>query len=342
MALLWIEGFEGFGTVTNDSPKPLGAMARKYINISNEVQMNIEDGRIGGYCIELPNGSIFGTPILTVNNTLTCGCGFRNGGGTDYTLIAFFDGGSNKGINIRWESGTGEIDIWLNNSLIATSSGLGLVADTWYYAEMKVVTDQSSGSYKVDIGGIEVFTDSGIDTQPGSNPYMDRINFFGANSEPRWDDIYICDGTGSTNNDILGNVKVVAISPDGDDTANWGTSTPSANHYENVDENPADDDTSYVEDGTPNVTDLYDYEPCPSLGTIFGLQINTHVRETDATSFDMITPIESNGTQDDDAGQAVGGTGYNTLVRVSEEDPDTGNAWTQSTISAAKFGVKVV
>jgi hypothetical protein len=108
-----------------------------------------------------------------------------------------------------------------------------------------------------------------------------------------------------------------------------------------VNENPCDEDTSYVEESTASVTDLYDYDALPTLGDIYGLQINTVCRETDATTFSLITPIESGGTQYDDLAQIVGTTDWLTVIRLAEEDPDTSTAWTASGVNASKFGVKV-
>lgn len=340
MTLLWVEGFEGFGTSTGSAPSPAGVVAGKYPTIGNESSMDVEDGRINGYSIEMPTNSYFGTPTLTTDDTLIAGVGFRTSGGSDYTIIAFFDG-STKNVSVRYKASSSELDIWLDNTLYEVSSGLNLSNDTWYYLEMKVKTHQTTGTYDVLLGGVSVFSDTGIDTQTGSNSWSDNVRFFGAGGTQRWDDIYICDATGSLNNDFLGNSKVVAVFPDGDDTANWGTSTPNASHYANVDENPEDGDTSYVEESTTNLTDLYDYEALPALGDVYGLQINTTCRESDASTFTLITPIESNGTQDDDAGTVIGTTSYVNRYRVSETDPDTANAWTDTAINAAKFGVKV-
>jgi hypothetical protein len=187
-----------------------------------------------------------------------------------------------------------------------------------------------------------VLSASGVDTKEGSNNYHTTFQIGkSGSSTPQFDDLYCLDSSGSDNNDFLGNCKVVRIDPDGDDTANWATSTPSGNHFENVDETILDDDTSYVEETTANVTDLYDYNSVPSLGTIYGLQVNTECRETDASTFSLITPIESGGSQYDDSPQVVGTSSYTTMRRITDLDPDTGNLWTESGINAAKFGVKV-
>jgi hypothetical protein len=156
-----------------------------------------------------------------------------------------------------------------------------------------------------------------------------------------YDDLYVCDGSGSINNDFLGDCKVIRIDPDGDDTANWSTSTPSANHYENISEVSGDEDTSYIEETASSTLDLFDYESVASLGTIYGVQICTQCRETDATTHTLVTPIESGGNQYDDSAQAVGTPSYITVVRVAGTDPDTSSLWTMSGLNAAKFGAKV-
>ena len=52
------------------------------------------------------------------------------------------------------------------------------------------------------------------------------------------------------NNNFLGNNKIVAMLPaSAGDSSDW-TPTGSANHYATVNENPPDDDTTYVQDST--------------------------------------------------------------------------------------------
>jgi hypothetical protein len=340
MALLWIEGFEGYGTATNSAPQPVGVIGRKYPYTAFEQNMDLEVGRLGGYCLELPGASAMGTPSLTTDDTLIVGFAFRVDGSSNLTLMALWDGAS-KNVNLRYNKTSLELEIYLDNVLLETTSGLGIANHTWYWIEMAVKTNGSVGTYDVELSGVNILSDTGIDTQTGSNAWSSSIRWFGGGTTNRWDDMYVCDSTGSTNNGMLGNVKVIGLSPNADDTANFGTSTPNVSHYANVDENPSDDDTSYVEDSTANVTDLYDYETLSGSGDIFGLQINTQCRETDAATFSLITPIKSNGTQSDDAGTVVGTTSYTTRSRVSEIDPDTSAAWTFAGVDAAKFGIKV-
>jgi hypothetical protein len=339
MALLWIEGFEGYGTSTGFAPLPAGVLARKYPHVRDATSLDIEVGRFGGFCLEMAGNSELGTPTLTVDDTLIIGFAFRVEGTTSLTLMGLWDG-TDQNISLHYHQSTNELAIYRDSSILETID-IGLLPDTWYWCEMKVKTNNSTGTYDVEVGGVNIFSASGVDTQTGSNAYSSTARMEGGGTTNRWDDLYICDSTGSVNNDFLGNVRVVSISPDGDSTANFGTSTPSANHYENVDENPSDDDTSYVEDGTVNTVDLYDYEALSGAGSILGLQINTQCRETDVTAFSLITPIESNGSQYDDSPAIIGTPSYVFRSRLSELDPDTSAPWTFSGVNAAKFGIKV-
>ena len=344
MALLWIEGFEGFGTTVNGPCLPLGALDRKYASTpGTSVYTDLEVGRISGFCLEMGDSKSLYMPVPTTDPTLICGMALyidydQN---REYEFLAFYNG-TTKGISVR-KTYANEFSIMFGGAALDTTSGFNVLDKTWYWIELKVLTDNVAGTYELKVGGATLLSDTGVDTQPGSNAWSDKVRFQTTSglARVRFDDIYICDGTGGVNDDFLGQCKVIGLSPDADDTANFGTSTPSANHFENVDENPSDDDTSYVEENTANTTDLYDYEALSTTGEVFGLQINTMCRETDATPFSLITPIESNGTQDDDSSQALTGVNYSTLTRVSEVDPDTNVAWTVNGVDAAKFGIKV-
>lgn len=342
MALLWIEGFEGLGTSIGGTPSPVGVVARKYSYVTWENTMDIETGRFSGYSMEFNSNGAYMRPLaLTTDSTLVVGFAIRFTTTISNSQILSFYDGSTLGMNVRTVVG-GELAVYRSGSLMDTTSGLGLVSGSWYYIEFKVVCNDTTGSYELRVGQVNVLSDSSVDTRAGANNYHTTFQI-GISLQPvsRFDDLYCLDASGSENNDFLGNCKVVRIDPDGDDTANWTTSTPSANHFENVDEAVLDDDTSYVEDSTTNVTDLYDYESAPSLGTIYGLQINTECRETDANTFSIITPIESGGNQYDDSAQTIGTSSYITMRRITDTDPDTGNLWIESGINAAKFGIKV-
>ena len=337
MSLLWIDGFEGYGTSVGSTPSPTGVMGRKY-NMVSENGIDIEVGRLAGYCMELASSSceVF-TPSLTTDATLIIGFAFKiiSGGANNIVVMRT---GSTVGMGVRWLD-TGELSVRLGTSTIATTSTLALTSNTWYWLEFKVVCNNSTGSYSLKVGGTEVLSGSSIDTQAGASAYHDNV-YFSSSLALSVDDFYICDGAGSVNNDFLGNCRVLAIRPDG--AGNSTVWTPdSGDNYTRVNGVIIDDDTSYVESDTTDDLDLYTYADVADLGDIFGIQINTCCKETDATSFSLKTTIRSGTTNYDDSAQSIGTTNYITKKRIAEVDPDTTTAWTISGLNAAEFGIKV-
>ncbi len=337
MSLLWIDGFEGYGTSTGSAPSPTGVMGRRYSMVS-ESGIDIETGRLAGYCMELASSSCeVATPALTTDATLIIGFAFKitSGGANNIVVMRT---GTTTGMGVRWLD-TGELSVRLGTSTIDTTTTLGLLPNTWYWLEFKVVTNNSTGSYELKIGGTTALSGSSIDTQPGASAYHDNV-YFSSSLSLSIDDLYICDSTGSLNNDFLGNCRVLAIRPTADGTTtDW---TPSAGDaYSCVDEHPINDDTDYVESDTTDTLDLYGYADISDVGDIFGVQINTCCRETDATNFSLKTTIRSGTTNYDDSAQVIGTTNYINKKRIAEVDPDTSAAWTISGLNAAEFGIKV-
>lgn len=342
MALLVVEGFEGFGTSTGVAPQPTDALGR-YYTVNLEVYNDIETGRLGGYSLEMSatTASYLKTAALTVDDTVIVGVAVKFTVNTAVYFLRLFNN-ADEGIKIKFESG--ELYLYRGVTLLDNSVGLGLSLGAWYYIELKILCDDAVGTYEIRVGGANVCSGVGTDTKEHAvGDFYNIVAFFGMSGTGIcYDDIYICDSTGAQNNDFLGNVRVVAITPDGDDSAGWDTASGGSSHYLDVDENPADDDTTYVEDGTTGHKDLYDYAAMPAdLGTIKGLVVKTVCRETDASNFDLIMPIKSNITETDDGAQSIGTTDYVTKTRISELDPDTSAAWIAAGVNAAKFGVKV-
>lgn len=339
--LLLVEGFEGYGTTTGVNPQPSGIIARTYSNVVVEAAMFMQTGRLGGYCIQFGHPSCQIRPVFTsTHDTIIIGFAVKFSIISNQQFLKLYDG-TEQGMSLRM-SPSGEIIVLRATVELARSVSV-LAVNTWYYIEFKVKTHQTLGTYEVRVGGVNVVSGSGADTQM-TNPYYDgvQLSFTVGSGSYYIDDWYICDGSGADNNDFLGNCLVDAVFPDGDDTAGWAIASGGSSHYLDVDENPVDDDVSYVEDAVTGSKDLYDYAAMPAgRGLIKGISIKTVCRETDAENFDIIVPIKSGATEDDGPTLSIGSTDYVIKKRVSELDPNTSLAWTKTTLDAAKFGVKV-
>jgi len=343
MALLWVEGFEGMGTSVGGHPLPTGVLGRKYGTVNYQDYMWIVAGRIGGYAIDFSAiWAALYTPNLTTNPTMVVGFAYYSTAAYEAKIMGLYDGAT-LAVNLQ-RANNGELAIYRGTTLLGTTSGLGLLTSTWYYIELKVTCNATTGSYELRVGGVTRLSASGVNTKAGSNDYHTKVGFIGPSSGVMYlDDIYILDGSGSANNNFLGNRKVVALFPNGDVGGYQDFACSSgSDHYALVDENPVNDDTDYVEDGTTGHKDLWDYPSLSGIGSnIAGLQVNSTVRQTDATSMTLNTLVKSNTTEDAGTGETIGSTSYKVLRRISETDPATAAAWTVSGVNAAQFGVKV-
>ena len=181
---------------------------------------------------------------------------------------------------------------------------------------------------------------SGINTQAGVEQYHNILQvgiYYGS-----CDDLYICDGAGTDTNDFLGICRVIGLFPNSDTgTIQWTPSTGTT-HYNLVDENPPDGDTSYVETSTQAQTDLYGYPSLIGTGTILGLQVSTTVSLSAGSSIILESPIISNNITDLGPDYLITNATYYDKTHISTTDPNTGAAWTAANLAAAQIGVKVM
>jgi hypothetical protein len=345
MALVWIEGFEGFGTTDDATPSPTDIVSLKY-NEVNEIYMLVKAGRIAGHALSIPNEAYIQTIAgLTTNATIVIGCFFKFNILPDVVrgVIACYSDAT-VGISVRMNT-DGRLAIYFGSTPLSTTVD-ALLTNTWYDLELKVVVNDSTGSYDLHIDGVSVLSDSNIDTKPGASAYVDtlRVGHIAggyATQNLIVDDLYVCDGSGAANNDFLGNVCVKQILPTAEGTLSDFTPSGGVDNSLMVDDPIADADSTYVESSTATHTDLYDYSTLSGLSNVKGLQINTLTRVTDAESFDLSMPVLSNVTQDDGSAQTITSTTYVSKMRIVEQDPDTTAAWLVAGINAATFGIKI-
>lgn len=348
MSLLWIEGFESFGANSGDTVSD-GLLDAKYPSLGYDTGgPRMRDGRVTGRSLSYINGvgSTFfiTTPSLGNMSTVITGLGFKAG----VASIAAFpflelreENNATQGVNLRVTSG-GRLDLYLGSFTLIASSAEGVIQlNTWHFVEMKIAV-ANSGTYEVRVDGVTVISGSG-DTQAGSSANANMVRLVspgpGSNVGYYFDDWYVCDGSGSVNDDFLGDKVVFTIFPNaaGDST----DFTPSTgNNFENVDETPADGDSTYVESDTGGDRDLYNFGSAP-FDTIDGIQVNAVVKKTDSTDFGLRLTTKSSGTVSQGGAQTVNHTGYKNHYRVMENDPHTSSAWTSSGVNAAQFGVEV-
>lgn len=213
--------------------------------------------------------------------------------------------------------------------------------DSWHTIEVKVSHNNTTGTLDVLLDGVNILSGTSLDTLYSTSGPIGGIRFFHSmiNAELEW--FYICDGSGSSFNDFLGDFRweEEVVTADGT-TANW---TPlSGANYTNLDEAKGsyDDDTTYISSST---TDQDNYVTMnaitlTSMNSVLFVKHNALARTDGTDSIAMLTL--SSATTDQDADYALA-TSYEWVVQYEEVDPNTSSAWASaSAINAAEWGVR--
>ena len=163
----------------------------------------------------------------------------------------------------------------------------------------------------VHVNGVSKLSLTTLNTKQGTDAFYNQVRFLvtseGANPalpNSSLDNIYILDGSGSINNNLLGPCQVLGEVPASDSSVAWTPSSGST-HFNLVNEIPPDDDTTWVQGTTSGQVDLYAYTPYSWAGAVvIGVQINTTCRVTDANTFGLLMPVVSGAESDGTARQS--------------------------------------
>ena len=341
MALLYIDGFETYGNTAN-AVVAAGDVARRWMAFS-ENAIKVQVGRDGsGKCLSMETSScrITKVGLNTTNDTLVVGVAMylSSIGASAFQPIQLFSGAT-FGMNLQVNT-DGSVSVRRGSTTLANSANSNLItANSWHYVELKVKSANSGGTFDVYINGVNELSGNG-DTQDGPFSYHTAVSFRRGDlsSAIYFDDLYILDGTGATNNDVLGPMYVTTIYPDGDDTTDW-TANGNGSHYSEVNDVVFDSST-YIESGTPTDQDIFTYGTVPSMGAVSGVQVSTVLRETDAESLPLKILAKSSGNTVNGGNQTMGSTDWTVITTVFVTDPDGAN-WNAITLNSTKFGVEV-
>lgn len=336
MAILFLEGFEGYGT--SDGGAVNSSFQRRWSVPTDFHLMDVEPSQYNagdsGKSLQWPTS--FDRACLSedlgANTTLYVGFGWKPGNMSDKIFFRFREPSDGAGMNLRFNT-QGRIQVYRAGTWMADVKGYQVMHNQWQYIEFKVTINNTTGSFEVRINGKSYLTQSSVDTQNGGTAELRKVELYGSNGQGFWDNLYVDDAT------FHGPCRVNSLLPNGDDTTNWTPDSGTTN-YTQVDENPPDDDTSYVDSSASVIQDTYDYGNLTNLDTIKSVQISTDVKVTDATTYTLENLIKSGGTIYGETGVLVSSTSYVWHNRIADTDPNTASAWTNTNVDAAKFGIE--
>lgn len=248
-------------------------------------------------------------------------------------------------VNVVYNQLTQRLEVKRGGSSTILTSVARLPVNIYHYIELKAKIDNTVGTIDLWVNGFLDGTFSG-DTQQTANANADRFVTLGANSGSSglaWslDDIYITDDAAGLSS-IIGDPRVECLFPNGNGNSSQmvGSDGNSTDNYLLVDEATPNDDTDYVQSSTVGDKDTYTFgDMTTTAGTVYGVQVNTRARKTDAGARKLASVARLSGTEVDSA-DFVLTTSYQAYSDVRETKPG-GGAWTISDVNSAEFGSKI-
>lgn len=232
---------------------------------------------------------------------------------------------------VPWHNASGAM-----TNLLGTSAVGVLPFNSWAYVELKTYLHGSAGTVVVRVNGVTVLDLTGQNTTVSST----SVSAIALCGMAAWDDLYICDSSGSTNNDFLGDCRVDAHYPTADGTTHTWTPSTSTVHYSLIDET-APNTTDYNSTATLNAIDTFVTEDFKNTGgTIYGVQTNLCAIKEDAGVCTMAPVVRPASTDRVGTGFSPSADSYLYFSNVYELNPETSAAWAESEFNATEFGYK--
>ena len=346
MALLWFDGFESYNDSTdiNAVQKLSASLLSAYGSISSSGR----NGRCWQNSYNYYDLHFYRVRLITNPTTVIFGFAMYMTSTSDPEVsltrpfCRIYDPAGTTNLKFC-VNGSRDIEVYgPGDVLIGTSTGPPLEGLIWYYIEIKVTIDNAVGTVEIRIGETQVLSLINKDTQGGSDSEVGSVLIGYAISSTRIDDLYICDNSGSENNDFLGDVRVDVLRANAPGT--YTDFTPSAgSNYENVDEAYGPDDDTTYNDGA-NVADKDSYAlgdlPSPAGTTIFGVKSQITVRKTDAGSR-RCKILTRAGTTDDLGSSLILSDTFITHYEIYENNPADSLDWEDADVNGMEVGVEI-
>jgi len=264
---------------------------------------------------------------------------------TNYVYFPFTDINNVAQVTLKVLT-TGDISAYRGTAesgvLLGTTSVPAIVANAYVHIEAKVTISDTVGVVEVRVNGSVVLNLTAQDTKATAETTANQILFtnarngFGiAGGEYYIKDFVIWNDAGSVNNDFFGSVSVLTLVPDADTAlGGWTPSTGSTGF--NILDNIPPIDTEYmaadaVEAAVFTLTNLP-----PDVTSVRGLMTVVRAQKVDGGDGNLQISMVSDGAEDAGADRAIT-TAMTYWPDISELDPDTGVAWTPTSLDAASI-----
>ncbi len=348
MALLFLDGFEqwtGYGaadvTINANSGMPVYWQDKMGVWSNSVVTSPVRTSQSPtGRALAPGTGTGLYLKIPTVTETYV-GYGLYPtpgmAGETFFDILESTGTRGSKGIRLRFN-----FDFQIEVVDVSTSAILGtttaLPVYAWTYVEIKYIF-AASGSLEIHLDTISALNLTNFDSRGGCSS-VSLLGFCShITNECLFDDLYICDSTGTINNTFLGPINVYTLFPNGDAAVQLTPSTGTDN-YAMVDEVPVDSNTTFVQ-GTGGQSDLYELTDLPAITptSIPGIMATAISCKTDNSGLSGEFILDSGGSTSNSSPVSLAANLYRIMYHIWDVAPG-GASWTKTLIDALKAGFK--
>jgi hypothetical protein len=266
--------------------------------------------------------------------------------GSDLVIIFRDDTNVNQ-VAFRLLGGDGSFSaVRATSTTIAGPSSTGLwTQDNWYTVELQVhIADSPNGSIEAsmydDAGTLlQTISASGIDTQNTANAYVRRLGVGGVSCDPYFDDVSV-DSTG----ELRGKCEVETLMPTGagDLAAHTRGGADSGANWSQCEEVPDDGDTTYVQSTGSDQDDCYAFANRSISGDNLAVQVTAVAKLSGGASRQIKVFVRIDGVTYLGSITHTLTSSFRGYSECWTNNPATGNAWTNTEINAAQFGVRSV
>ena len=361
MALLFLDGMEGYGSSTDLFRNGSGpcrwstTVGAPTITINSTTFRTTQVTGANSRALQSywpGSGGQHGIYMNIPSSTeLIVGFGFyyTNATGTA-TILSFWDTSSvSQGVCLGINLGTGTLTVstvqnsGTPNTTLATSS-TGLSPNAWNYIELRIKLGTTNGEAQIYLNGVQTLNVNNINTANGITSYSKLAfgifhgSYTFAVVSFYFDDLYICDTTGATNNTFLGPISVYSLVPTGAGSSTQMSVTGAATNWQAVAEAGAADTGTYVSSATTGNKDYYTFETLPgSVTSVPGVLIRTVCTTPDAGTRKLKINLKYTASVISSALRGLSLGSWFTEYFVSDTAPD-GAAWTKAKVDSLEGG----
>lgn len=238
--------------------------------------------------------------------------------------------------------GSGAIEVRRGNggTVLGTTVGGVVAANTWFFLEIAAVIADSGGQLFVAVDGIELINVTGIDTRNGgSSGVFNAFDIIESGGTKDIDNLYIKDTLG-----FLGPSKFLPFTAIADDASSGFTPLSGTTLYEMVDEAKADGDTSYISASAVNDQATFVMSDISSsgIGTVYAVNVSINMKRADTTSGRAVKALikDDSTSYVQPAGNLILNDAYRFAYTIFELDP-SGNPLSVAAVNNMRLGVRV-